>query len=198
MSIFIHKHRDTVWHSEKQVFNYMLPDNMACWLLDPASLTSRLVEASDGNFRVRVMSQAWGTPLWNESKRLGMKQREVALLREVFLYCNDEPWVFARTIIPRSTLTGREKYLANLGNKPLGAVLFADPNMQRDLFEVAWMQAGELLFTHACQLSPDKPNEIWGRRSVFYLSAKPLLVNEIFLPEISRCRSSSRPSRFGR
>jgi chorismate-pyruvate lyase len=28
------------------------------------------------------------------------------------------------------------------------------------------------------------PEAIWGRRSVFYLAHKPLLVNEIFLPGI--------------
>lgn len=191
-------HRESVWHFEEQVFNYMLPDNMACWLFDPASLTARLVVASDGNFRVRVMNQSWGTPLWNESKRLGMRERQVALIREVFLYCNDEPWVFARTVIPRTTLTGKENYLANLGSKPLGAVLFADPNMRRDQFEVTCLQDGDLLYAHASQLANSKPTEIWGRRSAFYLSDKPLLVNEIFLPAIAQCRSTRRPSPFVR
>jgi chorismate--pyruvate lyase len=177
----------------------MLPANMACWLFDPASLTARLVSACDSQFRVRVMSQRWGTPLWNEAKRLGMRERQAALIREVFLYCGEQPWVFARTVIPRTTLSGKEKYLANLGSKPLGAVLFADPNMQRDEFEVTCLRKGDLLFSHAQQLSHDETTEVWGRRSVFYLSRKPLLVNEIFLPSISRvafthCHSSRRPA----
>ena len=192
-----HKHEST-WFFEDQVFNYMIPENMACWLFDPASLTARLLVASDGNFRVRLMAQSWGTPLWNESKRLGVRERQVALIREVFLYCNDEPWVFARTVIPRSTLTGKENYLANLGTKPLGAVLFADPNMHRDPFEVTCLRDGDLLYDHASRLANDKPSEIWGRRSVFYLSDKPLLVNEIFLPAIAKCRSTRRPSPFVR
>jgi chorismate--pyruvate lyase len=191
--------REPVWHFERQVFNYMLPANMACWLFDPASLTARLVSACDSQFHVRVMSQCWGTPLWNEAKRLGMRERQAALVREVFLYCGEQPWVFARTVIPRTTLSGKEKYLANLGSKPLGAVLFAEPNMQRDEFEVTCLRKGDLLFTHAQQLGSDKTSEIWGRRSVFYLSGKPLLVNEIFLPSITqvaftRCQSSRRPS----
>ena len=190
--------RESVWHFEKQVFNYMLPDNMACWLFDPASLTARLINACDGQFRVRVMSQSWGTPLWNESKRLGMRERQAALIREVFLYCDDQAWVFARTVIPRTTLSGKEKYLANLGSKPLGAVLFADPNMRRDQFEVTCLREGDLLYAHANQLTNSKPTEIWGRRSGFYLSDKPLLVNEIFLPSIAQCRSARRPSPFAR
>ena len=191
-------HRESVWHYEKQIFNYMLPDNMACWLFDPASLTARLINACDGKFSVRVISQSWGTPLWNESKRLGIRERQTALIREVFLYCDDQPWVFARTVIPRTTLTGKEKYLANLGSKPLGAVLFADPNMHRDQFEVTCLREGDLLYAHADQLAGSKPTEIWGRRSAFYLSGKPLLVNEIFLPAIAQCRSARRPSPFSR
>lgn len=169
----------------------MLPNKMSCWLFDPASLTARLIAACDGQFRVRVMSQAWGRPLLNERNRLGMPLRESALIREVFLYCDEEPWVFARTVIPRSTLSGKQKYLANLGSRPLGAVLFADPNMRRDRFEVACMRSGQTLFEHATQLSDEKPQRIWGRRSAFYLSDKPLLVNEVFLPAIARCPTPS-------
>ena len=190
--------RESVWHFEERVFNYMVPANLACWLFDPASLTARLIIASDGNFRVRLMSQSWGTPLWNEAQRLGMRQRQMALIREVFLYCNDKPWVFARTVIPRTTLTGKENYLANLGSKPLGAVLFADPKRHRDQFEVTCLREGDLLYAHANQLADNKPAEIWGRRSAFYLSDKPLLVNEIFLPAIAQCRSARRPSPFVR
>jgi len=186
--------RESVWHFERQVFNFMLPANMSCWLFDPASLTARLIAACDGQFSVRVMSQSWGTPLWNEAKRLEMRERQSALIREVFLYCGNTPWVFARTVIPRTTLSGKEKYLASLGNKPLGAVLFADPNMRRDEFEVTCLREGDLLFSHANQLASDIPGEIWGRRSAFYLSGKPLLVNEIFLPAIAQCRSTRRPS----
>ncbi|MGD8785110.1 MAG: chorismate lyase [Thioalkalispiraceae bacterium] len=189
-------HDESVWHFQRQVFNFMLPENMACWLFDPASLTARLIAACDEKFRVRVMSQSWATPLWNEAKRLEMRERQAALIREVFLYCGDQPWVFARTVIPRTTLTGKEKYLANLGSKPLGAVLFADPNMQRDEFEVTCLAKGDLLFQHASQMLLDEPEDIWGRRSVFYLSGKPLLVNEIFLPTIAQCRSARRPSPF--
>ena len=181
--------RDSVWLFEDLVFNYMVPARMQCWLLDPASLTARLTSACKGRFEVRVMSQRWGSPLHNELKRLGMRTRQSALIREVFLYCDAQPWVFARTVIPRTTLSGKQKYLANIGSRSLGAVLFADPNMRRDHFEIACLRPGELLYQHAVQLDSKRPTELWGRRSAFYLSDKPLLVNEIFLPGIANCPS---------
>ncbi len=180
--------KETRWHFENRVHKYRVPENMLCWLLDSSSLTARIISACSGRFRVQVLSQHWTSPQQNEARRLAMRERQVALVREVYLYCDDTPWVFARTVIPRSTLTGREKYLANLGNKPLGAVLFADPFMHRDQFEVACIRPGEYLYQRATEAGRDvSPDAIWGRRSAFYLSNKPLLVNEIFLPAIARC-----------
>ena len=30
----------------------------------------------------------------------------------------------------------------------------------------------------------DKPDELWARRTLFFYAERPLLVNEVFLPEI--------------
>ncbi len=52
--------------------------------------------------------------------------------------------------------------------------------------EIAQLLPGQTLFDLAVHGLSATPREIWGRRSVFRLSGKPLLVSEIFLPEISR------------
>ena len=179
--------RESVWRIGSQIFSDIIPAQMSCWLFDPASLTSRLTGACEGRFYVKVLEQTWRTPLQNELRRLGICYRQTALIREVLLYCDEIPWVFARTVIPKRTLTGKRKHLANLGLKPLGAVLFADPDMQRDEIEVAKLTAGQPLYDRAVQALTDIPPTIWGRRSVFYLQGKPLLVNEIFLPGIATC-----------
>jgi chorismate--pyruvate lyase len=178
---------ESVWRVASQVFNDTIPAQMSCWLFDPASLTSRLVAACSKTFRVQVLEQTWRTPMHSELRRLGMPCRQTALIREVLLFCGETPWVFARTVIPQRTLTGKRKFLANLGTKPLGAVLFADPHMKRDEIEVARLSAGQPLYERAVQALSDVPPTIWGRRSVFYLQDKPLLVNEIFLPGIASC-----------
>jgi chorismate--pyruvate lyase len=178
---------ESVWRIGNQVINDTIPSQILCWLFDPASLTSRLVAACSKTFRVQVLEQTWRTPMHSELRRLGMPCRQTALIREVLLFCGETPWVFARTVIPQRTLTGKRKFLANLGTKPLGAVLFADPHMKRDEIEVARLSAGQPLYERAVQALSDVPPTIWGRRSVFYLQDKPLLVNEIFLPGIASC-----------
>lgn len=180
-------YREPQWQPSPRVIVADIPAHIACWLFDSASLTSRIVAACDHRFRVEVISQSWQRPFNNEARRLGMRRKRVALIREVFLYCGDMPWVYARTVIPRRTLSGRESYLANLGARPLGAMLFADPSMQRDPLEIARLTPQQGLYQQATARLPATTSPVWGRRSVFYLNHKPLLVNEIFLPSIGIC-----------
>lgn len=120
----------------------------------------------------------------NEARTLGQRPEAYALVREVYLMCDDKPWVFARTVIPAGTLKGGRRRLANLGKRPLGAVLFADRSMRRSPVEIACLSPGQPLFARAVAPLCVTPEAIWGRRSVFRLSGQPLLVSEIFLPGI--------------
>jgi chorismate--pyruvate lyase len=179
------QHHEPVWFFTHELRYGVVPLEVADWLFDPGSLTARLIATCAGRFRVQVLAQYWHAPMHNEIRRLAMRERQMSFIREVYLYCDEQPWVFARTVIPRKTLRGKQRHLANLGSRPLGAVLFADPHMRRDEIEVACLHPGEGLYRQAVARLPAQPPGIWGRRSVFYLNHKPLLVNEIFLPGIA-------------
>jgi len=159
-----------------------LPPGLRDRLLDPSSLTRRLQLTCGPQFCVRVLAQGWGRPLASERRALGMKRGGRALIREVQLMCGDTPWVFARTVIPVRTLRGRQRRLARLGSRPLGAALFADPRLERGEVEIARLVPGDGLYLRAA--TKGAPHGIWGRRSVFTLKGKPLLVSEFFLPPL--------------
>lgn len=177
------------WRTSKQLVDGLPAAELRYWLFDPASLTQRVREACTGRFKVRVEQQGWGRPRLDEYRALGVRQGRLALIREVHLLCDERPWVFARTVIPISTLSGKQRRLAHLGTRPLGAVLFADPHMVRGPVEVAPIRQGHPLYGAAVQGLKRKPEVIWGRRSVFRLGDKPLLVSEFFLPEIGGCHT---------
>lgn len=157
---------------------------MHAWLRDHGSLTKAIVGRCDGRFRVEVLLQCWGKPLASERKLLGMRAGEVAIIREVKLLCNDGAWVFARTLIPVSSLRGKARQLAFLGNKPLGAVLFSSPSTRRKKIQYARLDNRHALYAQACSHSDHETEDLWGRRTLFEYAGKPILVNEIFLPEI--------------
>ena len=117
------------------------------WLLDRGSLTKRLIDASDNQLTVQVLSQRTEMARPSEILALSLPPRQRALVREVLLLANGEPWVYARSVIPLTTLTGRLRALRHLDNRPLGALLFNDPSMTRQPIEVATIVPDTLAFT---------------------------------------------------
>jgi len=166
------------WRNRAQTFSSSLSVDVADWLFDPTSLTARIIRTCPGQFSVKVLAQSYSHARLTEKRILNMQNRETALIREVHLLCDEHPIVYARTVIPVSTLTGAQRQLAHLGNKPLGAVLFSDPSMQRGEVEIAHLKPEQV------KLDSQSDLDIWGRRSVFKLAGKPLLVSEYFLPEL--------------
>lgn len=166
------------WQDWRRLDRARLPQPVRSWLLDEGSLTERLIRASGNRFRVRVRAQGWERPLPSERRALALPDAQRALVREVVLECGGEPWVFARSIVPAATLTGRLRHLRRFGARSLGALLFATPGIERAPFEVTQLPAGHRLLPR--ELAVDRP--VWGRRSVFRLHGRPLLVQEIFLP----------------
>jgi len=164
-----------------------VPNQWRHWLLDRGSLTQRLITASGGQFRVRILAQGIAKPRRTEAKALGIPHQQLAVVREVILYGKDQPWIYARSVLPLSSLTGRLKRLRKLDERPLGALLFADPSMRRGKLEVAKIQPAQVALPRELGIF-DSP--LWGRRSVFYVTDKPLLVSEIFLPTFSPVNSA--------
>jgi chorismate--pyruvate lyase len=173
----------TRWNPHQFYLRAAIPVRLCGWLLDPASLTLRLQNLCPDRFRVQLLSQGWGSPRLDEAQALGMRGGERAIIRQVHLLCGNQPWIYARTIIPATSMRGKLQRLAHLGTRPLGAMLFADPGMRREFVELANIKPGEALFQDATRHMPRQPGDIWGRRSVFRIAHKPLLVSEIFLPE---------------
>lgn len=160
--------------------DHMIPDQWRDWLSDTGSLTQRLLDASDGKLSVQIIRQCLDAPRLSERLALGLAPRRLALIREVILLGDGVPWVYARSVLPMATLTGSLRKLRRLDNRPLGALLFQSPSMTREPVEVACHTSANaklpVVLGHI-----DTP--LWGRRSVFRLNRKPLLVSEIFLPD---------------
>lgn len=178
------------WKTQNMLLGKLIDVDVSSWLFEQGSLTRRIQKCCNKTFSVKVLSQKWLRPMLNEAIRLQIKPEQRALIREVLLYCGDTPWVFARSVLPAKTLTGPRRFLGKLGNRPLGEVLFSDPDIYRDELEVACITKGQRMFSHATDCLLNKPEKLWGRRSVFHLYKKPLLVNEIFLPEIALNKNS--------
>ena len=172
------------WRPVRRLNRAGIPEKYRPWLLDPASLTERLIGHCRMNFHVQLLDQRRARPLCSEAMAVGMRRGTRAVVRQVRLMCGDTPWVYARTIIPPLTLARKFHRFTRLGSRSLGAVLFADPSMERGEVEIACLTPSDQLYHLAARDLREKPAVIWGRRSLFRLDGKPLLVCEFFLPDI--------------
>lgn len=158
-----------------------LPNNVIIkqWLLDPDSLTAKLKRHCQ-TFSVEVLGQHPGIIRPDEARWLG-NVRE-ATIREVILCCDGQPWVFARSVFPQSALDEHALKLGQLGNQPLGAHLFAQPDLTRSDIEVsAFTPQSRISQLHQCLNYP--PQTLWGRRSCFTAAGQRVLVAEVFIGE---------------
>ena len=168
-----------VWRPLTSFHDHEIPKHWYKWLSDRGSLTERLIDASHNQFTVEVLSQVEKLPDESEARALNISSTSKVLIRQVILKGKGTPWVFARSILPFTTLTGRLEALRHIDSQPLGAVLFNDPSMSREPVAASYMTAADL---HVPKSICNQMAHLWGRRSVFRLDSKPLLVSEIFLP----------------
>jgi chorismate lyase len=168
------------WQSRE--FCHSSPDRLRPWLFKVDSLTRALRQRYGANFNVNLRLQTWGRGFIDEYRALNTPAKQFLLIREVELRDRDRTLVLARTVIPQATLAVAQRQIKNLGSRPLGAVLFAYPDLQRCQRQICrtapddWN--AETRSAHALTHAP------WGRRTQYSIHNHPLLVAEFFLPAL--------------
>jgi len=179
--------QEPAWQTSRFFFKNSAPKNRQHWLVNKHSLTQLLTCTclkQQDNFQVKLINETWAKPQRSEAHLLGMKPNELGFVRQVYLCCGNTPWVYARSVIPQSTLHGELQKLTKLGNQPLGAVLFANRHISRGSIEIAKLTKKHTMFDTATRQTATPTDTIWGRRSVFTIADKPLLVSELFLTDL--------------
>lgn len=180
MPTISHFKRQLRWFSYPGLPSPLHPStSLQTWLLDNGSLTAKLIKLSRGEFRVEVLRQIKARASLNEAQALGINPHELCLIREVILRGHEQPWVFARSVFPLSSLTGSLRHLRKQGNRSLGTFLFSQPHLKRSPIALSLISRHHGYVPEA--LMGDKP--AWGRRSIFSIDNKPMLVSEVFLPD---------------
>jgi chorismate--pyruvate lyase len=158
---------------------------MRDWLTTPGSLTARLIAHSKA-FRVQRLHQNGAICLPDEAKAIGMHRPGRVLEREVLLRCNDEPVVFAHTVVTASSTATDWPLFSALGERSLGTTLFYDPLVQRGQLEFARIRQGHPLLQRAnAALGGILREKVYhARRCVYRRHQGLLLVTEVFLPAV--------------
>ena len=154
------------------------------WLQNRGSLTQLIQRRCRGEFSVKPVFQSLAAVCGDELAVMNLRRNELALVREVYLYCGETPVVFAHSVVARKDLRGAWRSLVGLGNKSLGTVLFTNPIVRRTPLSFKKLTSAHPLFTRACRKLQVQPASLWARRSLFTLHGQSILVTEVFLPSI--------------
>jgi chorismate lyase len=98
------------------------------------------------------------------------------------LHTNGKPLLLARTIIPKETIKVAHRNLAHLGTRPLGEVIFSYPDLERIAMDLTLILP--LTWADQAMQKAEINQPIWGRRTIYAIQKRPMLVSEFFLPEI--------------
>ncbi len=147
------------------------------WLVEPGSLTARC-QAGCARFRVRLLACGRGAALADEVPARGRPW-----VREVVLECDGVPVIFAHTVLPAQPRGRLSRWLARLGSRSLGSLLFAFPGFTRGCLEFRRLDRRHPLYARAARHGPDEP-DLWARRSRHELEGQEVLVTEVFLPAL--------------
>lgn len=144
------------------------------WLLNTGSLTKKLRTCCE-TFEVKVLQQT-------KTQDKNADDHGNFWIREVLLCLDGIPWVFARTLIPNGLMLLPDNELKNLGNRPLGELLFNNKEYQAEMLKIACFHSCPKLASFAQSLSQFSTEPLWGRKRYFYRQQYKLIVSEIFLP----------------
>lgn len=159
------------------------------WLTETGSLTTRCQKACR-HFRVRLVRYGKGRALADEQPL-----RARFWVREVVLACDGVPVIFAHTTLSTATGGRLSRWLAGLGSRSLGSLLFTYPGFRRGAIEYCRLDRRHPLFRRAASWLDDDVASLWARRSVHCLGGQQVLVTEVFLPAIRELLSPPSPRR---
>ena len=153
------------WLSSAELNSQLKDKNILDWLNETGSITQRI--SAQSNFKLEIIEDSLGAAENEEYQSLQINHEKVRI-REVILFGDAKPIVYARSIIPPMTSTLGYPGLGTIGSKPLGDLLF-----QSDAFS-------KTSITFA-KFHSNKGDVVWGRRANYSVNNYPFSVMEVFL-----------------
>lgn len=179
------------WKSVDQFHD--IPPDILPWLTEPASLTEKIIAYSQ-SFSVKVLREYQTHAYADEIAWLDINPHDLVWCREVLLMANLQPMVFAHTVTAMKHLSGAWHRLSTLGNQSLGQFLFEDNRLERSDIQVTKLSSEHPLNLEAKtnrtpSLVKSACPQLWARRSCFVSQSSPLLISEVFYPNIAALTS---------
>ena len=153
----------TSWMSETKSLEVQNKEILS-WLNESGSITSRIKSFSD--FKLKLLRDSPGE-VDSADDDLIISNYKENNIREVLLYSDEEPLIYAKSIIPLETIRLGLGVLGNLKENPLGDILFSNPEIKKEYMLFSKFELNKKIF--------------YGRKGIYTVRGFPFSVCEIFL-----------------
>ena len=153
----------TSWMSETKSLEVQNKEILS-WLNESGSITSRIKSFSD--FKLKLLRDSPGEVDAAVDDLIISNYKENNI-REVLLYSDEEPLIYAKSIIPLETIRLGLGILGNLKENPLGDILFSNPEIKKEYMLFSKFESNKKIF--------------YGRKGIYTVKGFPFSVCEIFL-----------------
>ena len=153
----------TSWMSETKSLEVQNKEILS-WLNESGSITSRIKSFSD--FKLKLLRDSPGEVDAAVDDLIISNYKENNI-REVLLYSDEEPLIYAKSIIPLETIRLGLGVLGNLKENPLGDILFSNPEIKKEYMLFSKFELNKKIF--------------YGRKGIYSVKGFPFSVCEIFL-----------------
>jgi len=159
--------------------NFITPsNNLNTWLNSRQSISDKLNKI--GNYRVEVINSKQNKLLLSEKIQFSTYQKEELYLREVLIYLNEKPLMYARTLLPKIYLRGFWGNIKKLKEKPLANIVFENKSIKRSKFDFFVPQKRDNLLKIINALNKHNLKVVVTRQSSFEMRKQCVLLTEVF------------------
>ena len=158
--------------------NIQIDGKLKYWLLDMKSLSYRIRNIA--KLEIIPVETRGNNIFVNEKKVLGNIKSEHLYLREVLIYADELPIMYARTVIPSKYLRGFWHKIKKLNNKPLADIVFKKKMIIRSNFKFKKPSNNDN-FSRKIKMFNLKNTKILAtRQSTFKNKSEKALLTEVF------------------
>tara|TARA_B100001175_G_scaffold280899_1_gene258963 strand:+ start:244 stop:765 length:522 start_codon:yes stop_codon:yes gene_type:complete len=168
--------------------NIQIENRLKYWLLDVKSLSYRI--SNIAKLEIIPVKERKNRVFSNEKKVFGYKKSEDLYLREVLIYADKVPIMYARTILPIIHLRGFWRNIKKLKNKPLADIVFKK-KILRSNFKFRKPSYNDEFSKRIRRFSLKKTKILAIRESTFRNKNEKVLLTEVFFNNFDQFQYSN-------
>tara|TARA_B100000035_G_scaffold315481_1_gene336835 strand:- start:16663 stop:17214 length:552 start_codon:yes stop_codon:yes gene_type:complete len=159
--------------------------NMNQWIKNKSSLTDRIKKIADLKIKLVKNNHKNKNLLVSEKKFFPLYKEENIFLREVIIFANESPIMYARTVLPRKYLRGYWNNIKKLNTNSLSKIVYENPSIRRSNFSYLAPSLNNKIYKKINSFKIDDKNLVIGRQSFFGYKRKNILLTEYFFEAIN-------------